>query len=144
MRFGVTSDRNSVEADFRGNKESTGWERNHSRNGITPGLGSSLPSLFDSVLAAFSCSFCPLFLVGRWQPAALSNTKKKAILFANRANRSPQIEPQWMRWGQCPSLLLSPSPSPQGYSWLTWTESRGGLFPKENTGSVSRKKRAWV
>lgn len=68
-------------------------ERNHSWNGITPGLGSSLPSLFDSVLAAFSCSFCPLFLVGRWQPAALSNTKKKVILFANRANRSPQIEP---------------------------------------------------
>ena len=60
MGFGVTSDRNSVQTDFRGEKESVGWERNHSRNRITQGLGSSLPSLFDSVLAALSCSFSPL------------------------------------------------------------------------------------
>lgn len=60
MGFRVTSDRNSVQTDFRREKESVGWERNHSRNRITQGLGSSLPSLFDSVLAALSCSFSPL------------------------------------------------------------------------------------
>lgn len=58
--FGVTGDRNSDQADFRGETEAVGWERNRSRNGITPGLGSSLPSLSDSVLAALSCSFSPL------------------------------------------------------------------------------------
>ena len=60
MGFGATGDRNSVQTDFRGEKESVGWERNHSRNRLTLALGSSPPSLFDPVLAAWSCSFSPL------------------------------------------------------------------------------------
>lgn len=64
-------------------------------NTVAPGLGSCGPSLCESVLAAFSCSFSALG--GKVAASSLSNTSKKSdfffFFFANRENRTPQIKP---------------------------------------------------
>lgn len=72
------------------------------------------PSLLPFlILCWLHCLAAVLFLVGRWQPAALSNPskkkkkKKRGDAFANRADRSAQIEPKWTGRSQRPSLHLS-------------------------------------
>ena len=95
-------------------------------------------------LAAF------LFLVGRWQPAALSNPSKKK---KKERKEGRKVIPLLTGQAEVPRLSLS---GPVGVSahlcachcghrgvLAQWTEGGGRMFPKENVRSVSRKKRAW-
>lgn len=88
---------------IQGKKELIGWDWNHSEalrkagsrgsGNDTTGLGPLSPSLFDSVLATFSCSFSPF---GGKMAASISQQlqQKTHDSFANRADRSPQTEPK--------------------------------------------------
>lgn len=81
-----------------------------------------------------------LLLVGRWQPASLSNSSKKhTILLLTGQTEVPRLslsEPVGISAHLCPVTVAT------GTHWLTWTEGEGRVFPKEAMGSSFRRKKS--